>query len=84
MSPFVGSIFSILFVACLQEVWGLKCEQLLTSGSALTSECVSMLVELTANPHTEPSLKSSIISLLAQLGRVQKLNLTKHVCTIFS
>uniref|UniRef100_H2LD82 Cellular inhibitor of PP2A n=1 Tax=Oryzias latipes TaxID=8090 RepID=H2LD82_ORYLA len=51
-----------------QEVWGLKCEQLLTSGSALTSECVSMLVELTANPHTEPSLKSSIISLLAQLS----------------
>uniref|UniRef100_A0A3B3D4E5 Cellular inhibitor of PP2A n=1 Tax=Oryzias melastigma TaxID=30732 RepID=A0A3B3D4E5_ORYME len=50
------------------EVWGLKCEQLLTSGSALTSECVSMLVELTADPHTEPSLKSSIISLLAQLA----------------
>ncbi|XP_011486924.1 protein CIP2A [Oryzias latipes] len=52
----------------VEEVWGLKCEQLLTSGSALTSECVSMLVELTANPHTEPSLKSSIISLLAQLA----------------
>uniref|UniRef100_A0A3P9J2Z8 Cell proliferation regulating inhibitor of protein phosphatase 2A n=1 Tax=Oryzias latipes TaxID=8090 RepID=A0A3P9J2Z8_ORYLA len=60
----------------VEVIWGLKCEQLLTSGSALTSECVSMLVELTANPHTEPSLKSSIISLLAQLGRVQKLNLT--------
>ncbi|RVE59144.1 hypothetical protein OJAV_G00201030 [Oryzias javanicus] len=52
----------------VEEVWGLKCEQLLTSGSALTSECVSMLVELTADPHTEPSLKSSIISLLAQLA----------------
>uniref|UniRef100_A0A3B3IBP9 Cellular inhibitor of PP2A n=1 Tax=Oryzias latipes TaxID=8090 RepID=A0A3B3IBP9_ORYLA len=52
----------------VEVIWGLKCEQLLTSGSALTSECVSMLVELTANPHTEPSLKSSIISLLAQLA----------------
>ncbi len=53
---------------CLQEVSGLKCVQLLSSGQALPSECVSGLVELTGNPNTSLTLTTSIISLLAQLG----------------
>lgn len=54
----------------LQEVSGLKCEQLLSSGQVLPSECVSGLVELVGNPNTSPTLSSSIISLLAQLGNI--------------
>uniref|UniRef100_A0A3P8S8Z1 Cellular inhibitor of PP2A n=1 Tax=Amphiprion percula TaxID=161767 RepID=A0A3P8S8Z1_AMPPE len=46
----------------------LKCDQLLSSGQVLPSECVSGLVELAGNPNTSPTLTSSIISLLAQLA----------------
>uniref|UniRef100_A0A8C4EVY7 CIP2A N-terminal domain-containing protein n=1 Tax=Dicentrarchus labrax TaxID=13489 RepID=A0A8C4EVY7_DICLA len=46
----------------------LKCDQLLSSGQILPSECVSGLVELAGNPNTNPTLTSSIISLLAQLA----------------
>lgn len=56
--------------SCVQEVSGLKCDQLLSSGQVLPSECVSGLVELTGNPNTSPALASAIISLLSQLGRV--------------
>ncbi|MEQ2201053.1 hypothetical protein XENOCAPTIV_006802, partial [Xenoophorus captivus] len=50
------------------EVSGLKCDNLLSSGQFLPTECVSGLVELAGNPNTSPALTSSIISLLAQLG----------------
>ncbi|XP_037549772.1 protein CIP2A [Nematolebias whitei] len=52
----------------LEEVSGLKCDHLLSSGQVLPSECVSGLVELTGNPNTSPVLIGSIISLLAQLA----------------
>ncbi|XP_051249323.1 protein CIP2A [Dicentrarchus labrax] len=52
----------------VEEVSGLKCDQLLSSGQILPSECVSGLVELAGNPNTNPTLTSSIISLLAQLA----------------
>ncbi|XP_034427582.1 protein CIP2A homolog isoform X2 [Hippoglossus hippoglossus] len=52
----------------VEEVSGLRCDQLLSSGQVLPSECVSGLVELAGNPNTNPSLTSSIISLLAQLA----------------
>ncbi|XP_039982183.1 protein CIP2A isoform X1 [Xiphias gladius] len=52
----------------VEEVSGLKCDQLLSSGQVLPSECVSGLVELAGNPNTSPALTSSIISLLAQLA----------------
>ncbi|XP_062234998.1 protein CIP2A isoform X1 [Platichthys flesus] len=52
----------------VEEVSGLRCDQLLSSGQVLPSECVSGLVELVGNPNTNPSLTSSIISLLAQLA----------------
>ncbi|MEQ2283200.1 hypothetical protein AMECASPLE_008779 [Ameca splendens] len=52
----------------LEEVSGLKCDNLLSSGQFLPTECVSGLVELAGNPNTSPALTSSIISLLAQLG----------------
>uniref|UniRef100_A0AAQ5Y318 CIP2A N-terminal domain-containing protein n=1 Tax=Amphiprion ocellaris TaxID=80972 RepID=A0AAQ5Y318_AMPOC len=58
----------LVFCVCLQEVSGLKCDQLLSSGQVLPSECVSGLVELAGNPNTSPTLTSSIISLLAQLA----------------
>uniref|UniRef100_A0A4W6G4H0 Cellular inhibitor of PP2A n=1 Tax=Lates calcarifer TaxID=8187 RepID=A0A4W6G4H0_LATCA len=51
-----------------KEVSGLKCDQLLSSGQVLPSECVSGLVGLAGNPNTSPALTSSIISLLAQLA----------------
>uniref|UniRef100_A0A665URU3 CIP2A N-terminal domain-containing protein n=1 Tax=Echeneis naucrates TaxID=173247 RepID=A0A665URU3_ECHNA len=47
---------------------GLKCDQLLSSGQVLPSECVSGLVELVGNPNTSPTLTSAIISLLAHLA----------------
>uniref|UniRef100_A0A3Q2PEU5 Cellular inhibitor of PP2A n=1 Tax=Fundulus heteroclitus TaxID=8078 RepID=A0A3Q2PEU5_FUNHE len=47
---------------------GLQCENLLSSGQFLPTECVSGLVELAGNPNTSPALTSAIISLLAQLG----------------
>ncbi|KAM4534005.1 protein CIP2A [Odontesthes bonariensis] len=52
----------------VEELSGLKCERLLSSGQVLPSECVSGLVELAGNPNTSPALTSSIISLLAQLA----------------
>ncbi|KAF3703849.1 Protein CIP2A -like protein [Channa argus] len=52
----------------VEEVSGLKCDQLLFSGQLLPSECVSGLVELIGNPNTSPALTSSIISLLAHLA----------------
>lgn len=52
----------------LQEVSALKCDQLLSSGQLLPGECVSGLVELAGSPNTDPSLMSSIVALLAQLG----------------
>ncbi|XP_029282243.1 protein CIP2A, partial [Cottoperca gobio] len=52
----------------VEEVSGLKCDQLLSSGQALPRECVSGLVELAGNPNTSPTLTSSTISLLAQLA----------------
>ncbi|XP_013883212.1 protein CIP2A homolog, partial [Austrofundulus limnaeus] len=53
----------------VEEVSGLKCDHLLSSGQVLPSECVSGLVELAGNPNTSPVLTSSIVSLLAQLGK---------------
>ncbi|XP_067433903.1 protein CIP2A [Thunnus thynnus] len=52
----------------VEEVSGLKWDQLLSSGQVLPSECVSELVELVGNLHTSPALRSSIISLLTQLA----------------
>ncbi|XP_070783923.1 protein CIP2A [Enoplosus armatus] len=52
----------------VEEVSGLKCERLLSSGHVLPRECVSGLVELAGNPNTSPTLTSSIISLLVQLA----------------
>ncbi|XP_053198146.1 protein CIP2A [Scomber japonicus] len=52
----------------VEEVSALKCDQLLSSGQVLPSECVSGLVELVGNPNTSPALTSSIISLLTQLA----------------
>ncbi|KAM3842281.1 protein CIP2A, partial [Diretmus argenteus] len=52
----------------VEEVSGLKCEQLLASGQVLPSECVSGLVELAGDPNTSPALTATIISLLAQLA----------------
>nr|XP_046226695.1 protein CIP2A isoform X2 [Scatophagus argus] len=52
----------------VEEVSGLKFDQLLSSGQVLPSECVSGLVELAGNPNTSLNLTSSIISLLAQLA----------------
>ncbi|XP_042338595.1 protein CIP2A homolog, partial [Plectropomus leopardus] len=47
---------------------GLKCDQLLSSGQVLPHECVTGLVELAGDPNTSAALRSSIISLLAQLA----------------
>ncbi|XP_028288114.1 protein CIP2A [Parambassis ranga] len=52
----------------VEDVAGLKCDQLLSSGQVLPSECVSGLVELAGSLNTSPALTSSIISLLAQLA----------------
>ncbi|XP_070842405.1 protein CIP2A [Chaetodon trifascialis] len=52
----------------VEELSGLRCGQLLSSGQPLPSECVSGLVELVGNPNTSLTLTSSIISLLAQLA----------------
>ncbi|XP_056155685.1 protein CIP2A [Lampris incognitus] len=52
----------------VEEVSALKCDQLLSSGQVLPSECVSGLVELAGDPNTSPALTSTIISLLAQLA----------------
>uniref|UniRef100_A0A8C6M618 Cellular inhibitor of PP2A n=1 Tax=Nothobranchius furzeri TaxID=105023 RepID=A0A8C6M618_NOTFU len=52
----------------VEEVAGLRCDHLLSSGQVLPSECVSGLVELAGNPNTSPALTSSIISLLEHLA----------------
>ncbi|XP_034717589.1 protein CIP2A [Etheostoma cragini] len=52
----------------VEEVSGLKCDQLLSSGQVLPRDCVSGLVELAGNPNTSQTLTSSIISLLAKLA----------------
>ncbi|KAM4606251.1 protein CIP2A [Polymixia lowei] len=52
----------------VEEVSGLKCNQLLSSGQVLPTECVSGLVELAGNPNTSSALTGTIISLLAQLA----------------
>ncbi|XP_035475720.2 protein CIP2A [Scophthalmus maximus] len=52
----------------VEEVSGLKCDRLLSSGQVLPSECVSGLVELAGNHNTSPALTSAIVSLLAQLA----------------
>ncbi|XP_037613613.1 protein CIP2A [Sebastes umbrosus] len=52
----------------VEEVSGLKCDQLLSSGQVLPCECVGGLVELAGNPNASPTLTSSIISLLARLA----------------
>uniref|UniRef100_A0A3Q3WHD5 CIP2A N-terminal domain-containing protein n=1 Tax=Mola mola TaxID=94237 RepID=A0A3Q3WHD5_MOLML len=52
----------------VEEVSGLKRDQLLSSGQVLPSECVSGLVELAGNPNTSLTLMSSIVSLLSQLA----------------
>lgn len=66
---------------CLQKLSGLKCEQLLSSAQVLPSECVSGLVELAGNPSTSPTLTSSIISLLSQLGTEDLFILYTHFST---
>ncbi|XP_068998289.1 protein CIP2A [Embiotoca jacksoni] len=52
----------------VEEVSGLRCDRLLSSGQVLPTECVSRLVELAGSPNTDLALTSSIISLLAQLA----------------
>ncbi|KAF7650719.1 hypothetical protein LDENG_00121420 [Lucifuga dentata] len=52
----------------VEEVSGLECGRLLSSGQVLPSECVSGLVDLAGNPNTSLALTGSIISLLAQLA----------------
>lgn len=56
------------FLSGLQEFSALKCGPLLSSGQVLLTECMNGLVELAGNPVTSPTLTSTIISLLAQLG----------------
>ncbi|KAJ3611799.1 hypothetical protein NHX12_021813 [Muraenolepis orangiensis] len=53
----------------VEELSGLKCDQLLSSGNMLPTECVSGLVEVVGNPHSSPVLVGTIVSLLAQLAR---------------
>ncbi|XP_054478981.1 protein CIP2A [Anoplopoma fimbria] len=52
----------------VEEVSGLKCDQLLSSDQVLPRECLRGLVELAGNPNTSPTLTSSIVSLLAQFS----------------
>ncbi|XP_031735288.1 protein CIP2A isoform X1 [Anarrhichthys ocellatus] len=52
----------------VEEMSGLKCDQLLSSGQVMPRECVRGLLELSGNPNTSPTLTSSIISLLSQLA----------------
>ncbi|CAL8294977.1 unnamed protein product [Lota lota] len=53
----------------VEELSGLKCDQLLSSGKLLPSECVSGLVEVAGNPNSSPVLIGTIVALLAQLAR---------------
>ncbi|XP_056440068.1 protein CIP2A [Gadus chalcogrammus] len=52
----------------VEELSGLKCDQLLSSGKMLPSECVSGLVEVAGNPNSSPVLVGTIVALLAQLA----------------
>uniref|UniRef100_A0A8C5B8W7 CIP2A N-terminal domain-containing protein n=1 Tax=Gadus morhua TaxID=8049 RepID=A0A8C5B8W7_GADMO len=52
----------------VEELSGLKCDQLLSSGKMLPSECVSGLVEVAGNPNSCPVLVGTIVALLAQLA----------------
>uniref|UniRef100_A0AAZ3P5R7 CIP2A N-terminal domain-containing protein n=1 Tax=Oncorhynchus tshawytscha TaxID=74940 RepID=A0AAZ3P5R7_ONCTS len=51
----------------VEELSGMQCVRLLSSGQVLPSECVCGLVELAGDPNTSPALTGTIISLLAQL-----------------
>ncbi|KAK0141591.1 Protein CIP2A [Merluccius polli] len=53
----------------VEELSGLKCDQLLSSGRVLPSECVSGLVEVVGNPNSGAGLAGTVIALLAQLAR---------------
>ncbi|CAL8313215.1 unnamed protein product [Merluccius merluccius] len=53
----------------VEELSGLKCDQLLSSGRVLPSECVSGLVEVAGNPNSGAGLAGTVIALLAQLAR---------------
>jgi len=52
-----------------QELSALKCDQLLSSGKMLPSECVRGLVEVAGDPHSSPVLTGTVVSLLARLGQ---------------
>ncbi|KAK6299593.1 hypothetical protein J4Q44_G00296260 [Coregonus suidteri] len=52
----------------VEELSGMRCVRLLSSGQVLPSECVCGLVELAGDPNTSPILTGTIISLLAQLA----------------
>ncbi|CAB1349865.1 unnamed protein product [Coregonus sp. 'balchen'] len=52
----------------VEELSGMRCVRLLSSGQVLPSECVCGLVELAGDPNTSPTLTGTIISLLAQLA----------------
>uniref|UniRef100_A0A6Q2Y7X3 CIP2A N-terminal domain-containing protein n=1 Tax=Esox lucius TaxID=8010 RepID=A0A6Q2Y7X3_ESOLU len=52
----------------VEELSGLRCGRLLSSGQVLPSECISGLVELAGDPNTSPALTGTIISLLARLA----------------
>lgn len=52
----------------VEEVSDLPSEQLLSSGQALPTECVTGLVDLAGNPNTSLTLTSCVVSLLAQLA----------------
>ena len=61
------------FLLCLcvpeQDLTGLKCSRLLAAGQVLPSECLSGLLEVAIDPKTNHALTSTIVSLLANLGR---------------
>ncbi|KAI4898583.1 hypothetical protein NFI96_033242, partial [Prochilodus magdalenae] len=52
----------------IEDVSGLKCSRLLTSGQVLPSECLSGLLEVAGDPNTSHALTGAILSLLAQFG----------------
>ncbi|XP_062841579.1 protein CIP2A [Trichomycterus rosablanca] len=52
----------------IEDVSGLKCSRILTSGQVLPSECLNGLLEVAADPNTSPALTGSILALLSQLA----------------
>ncbi|XP_022537301.2 protein CIP2A isoform X1 [Astyanax mexicanus] len=52
----------------IEDVSGLKCSRLLTSGQVLPSECLSGLLEVAGDPNTSHALTGAILSLLSQLA----------------